>query len=220
MNTLPVSIHKINPTFYFLAALYFVWIAAWLLKLFLDENFLWMRSDEGSFVFWMAAKLLIWILPSAIFIHILGINFRDILGFKNLSKALIWGGGIGTLIAGLNVLGKIFVYHQPIFFDKAFFPFINAILIAPIVEEFTFRGAVLNGFLGSYNFKTANLLTAIFFLGIHLPGWYFQGDFLSHLQSSQAITVFLLGLIFGYVAYKSNSITGAILAHSLNNLTS
>ena len=220
MKHFQTSIREINPTFYFLAALYFVWIAAWLLKLFLDEKFSWISSDEGSFVFWIIAKLLIWILPSVIFIHILGISFRDVLGSQNLSKALIWGGGIGIFIAGLNVLGKIFIYHQPIFFNKSFFPFIGAVLVAPIVEEITFRGAVLNGFLGSYNFKTANLLTAFFFLGIHLPGWYFQSDFVSHLQSSQAITVFLLGLIFGYVAYKSNSITGAILAHSLNNLTS
>jgi uncharacterized protein len=220
MKSFQVSIHKINRTFYFLAVLYFVWIAAWLLKLFLDEKFLWISSDEGSFAFWLCAKLLVWILPSLIFIHILGINFRNVLGLRNLSKALVWGGGIGILIGGLNVFGKVFIYHQPIFFDKSFLPFLSAVLIAPIVEEITFRGAVLNGFRGNYSFKTANLLTATFFLGIHLPGWYFQGNFVSHLQSPRAITVFLLGLIFGYIAYKSNSIVGAILAHSLNNLTS
>ncbi len=220
MNLSLLTGRKLNPAFYFLAVLYLLWISAWLLKIFLDRQFSWISSEEGAFGFWLAAKVLIWILPSIFFIRLLGKSWRDVLGWRKLPQALIWGGGIGVSIAALNILAKVFIFHRPIFSYVAVLPFVSAVLIAPMVEEITFRGAILNGFLADYRFKSANFLTAIFFLGIHFPGWYFPGNFESHFYSQQPIAIFLLGLIFGYVALKSNSIIGAMVVHSLNNLTS
>jgi membrane protease YdiL (CAAX protease family) len=34
-----------------------------------------------------------------------------------------------------------------------------------------------------------------------------------------AFSVFLLGWLFGYIAYKSKSVTAGILTHMLNNLS-
>jgi membrane protease YdiL (CAAX protease family) len=210
----------ISATLVFVAALFGVWILAWLLKLSLDPRILWFTSEEGAFTYWLAAKLIIWVLPSVMFLRSLGIRFVDVLGVRNLKRALIWGGGIGLAILFINVLSKSFIFHKPILFDKTLFPFISAVIISPIVEEITFRGAVLNGLLSGLGFKSANALTAVFFLLIHLPGWYFQGDLAGHLTSPQAVAILLLGSVFGYIAMKSDSLIGPMIAHSLNNLTS
>jgi membrane protease YdiL (CAAX protease family) len=43
---------------------------------------------------------------------------------------------------------------------------------------------------------------------------------MSNLSSplSGALSIFVLGLIFGYVAHRSKSVSGSIITHMLNNL--
>jgi len=96
---------------------------------------------------------------------------------------------------------------------------VNSLIVAPILEEILFRGAVLFALKQQYSFIIANCITSLLFLGLHLPGWYFQGCLLQKLASpvSGALSIFLLGLVFGYVAYKSKTVTGSILAHMFNN---
>lgn len=220
MRNFKTSNFKLNRTFYFLAVFFVFWVLCWLLKLFLDAKSLWTKTDEGAFVYWLSAKLLIWIIPSIIFLRLSEKSLGDVFGTQNLRRTIIYGGGFGILFSLMNILAKTFVFHTPFISYTSALTFVSAVLISPIVEEVFFRGAVLNGFLDSYSFKTANSLTAVFFLLIHFPGWYFQGNLVNNLTSQIAFTVFLLGLIFGYIAYKSNSIIGAMIAHSLNNLTS
>jgi membrane protease YdiL (CAAX protease family) len=71
-------------------------------------------------------------------------------------------------------------------------------------------------------FLAANTLSAIFFVGAHLPGWYFQGrlsTMLTHLVGGAA-SILVIGWVLGFVAYKSKSILGSTLTHLLNNLFS
>jgi hypothetical protein len=70
-----------------------------------------------------------------------------------------------------------------------------------------------------YGFIKANIFTSILFLGMHLPGWYFQGKLLINLTDTieLSLSIFLLSLVFGYVAKKSGTIIGSILTHILNN---
>lgn len=85
-----------------------------------------------------------------------------------------------------------------------------------------FRGAVLANLLQQYRFVVANTLTALLFLGLHLPGWRFQGRLLTNLTApvGGALAIFSLGWVFGLVMYKGKSVLGSMLAHSLNNLFS
>lgn len=220
MKSAVITNNKTIATFCFLAFVYCFWILAWLLKLFLDTQNFWIKSDEGSFVYWIFPKLLVWIIPSVIFIRLIGKSFQEVLGFQNLRRTIFYGGGIGALLVLINILAKLFIFHKPLILDRSLFPFLSAVLIAPFVEEITFRGAVLNGLLAGYSPKMSNFLCAVFFLGIHLPGWYFRGELVNQLYSNVAISIFILGLIFGYIALKSNSIIGSVIAHFLNNLTS
>jgi len=78
-------------------------------------------------------------------------------------------------------------------------------LVAPIVEEMLFRG-YLQKILEDYwrDITKAILVTSIFFAMIHLnPYWIVQ--------------IYLLGLVLGYLAWRTNSIIPSIIMHSLNN---
>ena len=78
-------------------------------------------------------------------------------------------------------------------------------VFAPFFEEWLCRGMVLRGLLAR-NVKPvwAILFSAFFFAFIHLNPW-------------QAIPAFLLGCLFGYVYYKTRSLSLTMLMHCVNN---
>lgn len=78
-------------------------------------------------------------------------------------------------------------------------------VFAPLFEEWLCRGMVLRGLLGN-NVKPvwAIIISAAFFAFIHLNPW-------------QAVPAFLLGLLFGYVYYRTGSLKLTMLMHCANN---
>jgi membrane protease YdiL (CAAX protease family) len=79
---------------------------------------------------------------------------------------------------------------------------------APISEEFFARGFLYRGwsesFLGPVG---AILLSSLVWTALHLQyDWFFFGE------------VFAIGLLFGYLRYRSQSIWLTVLLHGLNNL--
>jgi uncharacterized protein len=79
---------------------------------------------------------------------------------------------------------------------------------APVTEELLTRGFLYRGWsesvLGPYG---AILLSSIAWTSVHLQyDWFFLGE------------VFSIGLLFGYLRYRSNSICVPTFVHSLNNL--
>lgn len=99
---------------------------------------------------------------------------------------------------------------------------ISVTVIAPFVEELLFRGAVLGGLLQRYRFGTANVISSLLFVSVHFPGWYFSGTLVDNLTKpiGGALSIFVLGLIFGFVTRQSRSVLGGMLAHGINNLFS
>lgn len=201
--------------------IYVAWIGAWMLKGLLDRHTTWAATQAGGFAYWTAMKALLWIVPAAVLIRLSGRSLRDVLGLSRWRRAVLWGGGAGLLLALLSVTAKI-IQHKPFLSTSLSWPFFSAIVIAPVFEESLFRGAVLGALVPRYRFAVANLLAAVLFLGIHLPGWWFQGRLWQNLLSpvSGALAILILGLVFGLVAHRSRSLPASILAHSLNNLFS
>ena len=78
-------------------------------------------------------------------------------------------------------------------------------VFAPFFEEWLCRGMVLRGLLAR-NVKPvwAILFSAFFFAFIHFNPW-------------QAIPAFMLGCLFGYVYYKTKSLSLTMLMHCVNN---
>ena len=77
-------------------------------------------------------------------------------------------------------------------------------VFAPLFEEWLCRGLVLRGLMKNMNPTGAILVSAAFFAILHMNPW-------------QAIPAFLLGILFGYVYYRTGSLKLTMLMHCVNN---
>lgn len=81
---------------------------------------------------------------------------------------------------------------------------ISVSVFAPFFEEWLCRGMILRGMLTRLRPWQAILVSAAFFAVIHMNPW-------------QAIPAFLIGILFGYVYYKTGSLKLTMLMHCTNN---
>ncbi|HET7887686.1 MAG TPA: type II CAAX endopeptidase family protein [Bradyrhizobium sp.] len=79
---------------------------------------------------------------------------------------------------------------------------------APITEEFFARGFLYRGWSESFlRVPGAIVLSSLIWTGLHLQyNWYFLGE------------VFSIGVLLGYIRYRSKSTWLTIILHGLNNL--
>ncbi len=77
-------------------------------------------------------------------------------------------------------------------------------IMAPLFEEWLCRGLVLRGLMNRMKPVWAIVISAAFFAVLHMNPW-------------QAIPAFLLGLLFGYVYYRTGSLKLTMLMHCVNN---
>ena len=84
---------------------------------------------------------------------------------------------------------------------------ISVSVFAPLFEEWLCRGIVLRGLLTKMNPVWAIIISAAFFAVLHMNPW-------------QALPAFILGLLFGYVYYKTGSLKLTMLMHFTNNTMS
>ena len=82
---------------------------------------------------------------------------------------------------------------------------LTTVIAAPLVEEMLFRGYLQKVLEESWEDITkAILVTSLFFALVHFnPYWIVQ--------------IYLLGLVLGYLAWRTNSIIPGIILHGLNN---
>lgn len=206
-------------TFLAYAILMFAWTAAWLLKLNLDSWWPAVRADGGALAYWTIAKAAIWIAPACWLIWLSGRSLADVVAVRHWRRWLIWGVGGGLVIA-LTGWAARWLGGRPLWPSEFSFALVNVLLIAPVFEEWLMRGAILVNLQQRWAFWPANFLTALMFLGLHVPGWYFM-DSLGHnvvAPVGGALSIVLLGLIFGYLARRGRSVAAAMIGHALNNL--
>ena len=199
--------------------LHVAWVGAWVLARHLELSVEWMTTTEGRFTYWLIAKALLWLLPAFALIRASGRTFKEVMGFEHVRSIFFWGGGIGLLLGAITLAVKL-ASHQPLFSSPIGLPLFSGVLLAPLFEEYVFRGAVLGALNSHYRFFVANTITALLFLGIHLPGWFFQGCLVENLLNpvGGALSIFLLGWVFGFVTYRSKSVAAGTVTHILNNL--
>ena len=79
---------------------------------------------------------------------------------------------------------------------------------APITEEFFARGFLYRGWSESFlRSRGAIILSSLVWTALHLQyDWFFLGE------------VFSIGLLLGYLRYRSHSIWLTMVLHGLNNL--
>ena len=84
--------------------------------------------------------------------------------------------------------------------------FLLTAIFAPVFEEWLCRGMVLRGLLTKMKPGWAIVVSALFFALIHMNPW-------------QALNAFIIGLVMGYVYYKTGSLLLTMLIHFVNNGT-
>ena len=77
-------------------------------------------------------------------------------------------------------------------------------LIAPLLEEVLFRGAIQGYMMRYYNPWTAIVCAALIF-GV------------THMNPVQTVYAALIGVIFGWIYYRTGSLLSVIVGHVLNN---
>ncbi len=80
----------------------------------------------------------------------------------------------------------------------------RVVVLAPVVEELIFRGVIFSGFQRIYSSFWAIFFSALLFSVFHLNPW-------------QLLPTFLLGLLVGFVRWRTGSLLAAIFTHALHN---
>lgn len=96
--------------------------------------------------------------------------------------------------------------------------FISVGLIAPIAEEFVFRGAILRRLLAyfndKYNGSNSWLSHNSHWIAIAISALLFA---LVHGNMAQGLHAFIIGLLLGWLYYRTGSVVPGIVYHLVNN---
>lgn len=163
-------------------------------------------------------KITIWIVPVIIMIKL--IEKQDPLTYLRLRpsrKGLKWIGVVFIIlviysIINLSLLKNTFDFHLELH------DWLNIVIMAGLTEEIVFRGFILRKLMCSYRFWLANIITAFLFLSIHFPIWFYKDLFQFPSILTTMITIFLLGLLFGWIYKRSDSLWPSIILHAMYNL--
>jgi len=153
------------------------------------------RQSRTSFADYLALRWTSWtnLLIGAIALFVL------VMGWDLLSRATgreVEPGFMGDVLKSASADGALWLLV------------IAFCVAAPISEEFFARGFLYRGWSESFLGPAgAVVLSSVVWTGLHLQyDWFFLGE------------VFSIGLLFGYLRYRSNSIWLTIVLHGLNNL--
>ena len=197
------------------------WILAWIVNVALREHFQW--GVQADTIYWIAMKAIVWVAPALLAIRVL--ERESLVSFLDLSHArrgLLWGSLIGLALVAVTFVGKTLPAGTQAHVPSFSLVLLNAVVVAPLVEEITLRGFFLKRLeLNGRRFWSANLLTTLLFVVMHLPGWLFKGRFPSVVSLTQAmVPLTILSLLFGWTKKRAQSLYGSMVVHSLNNLYS
>ena len=197
------------------------WIVAWILNGALRHRFHW---DAGTdTIYWIAMKAIVWVLPALLAIRVMErASLVQFLELSHAGRGVLWGGVVGLALAAVTLLGKTLPAGTPPHVPSFSVVLLNAVVVAPLVEEITLRGFFLKRLeLNGLSFWSANVLTTLVFVVMHVPGWLFGGRFPSMASLAQALVpLAMLSLLFGWTKKRAQSLYAAIVVHAMNNLYS
>lgn len=210
----------------FLFTFYFLWTAAWLLRVGpMEKGFSpWFGDPNHDTLYWTLCKFLIWILmPAAYLRWTYGVGLWEYLGLSRWAKrGWAWGLGCSAVMAVLYLAYDLLA-HVPLSSPGVFTagPFLGAVLVAPVVEEIFFRGFMVRQLQGWWkSFGWINLAASLAWVLAHWVGWYFQGRVSFPDSLGFSLHLAILGLIFGYLNRFSGSLWTSLILHVANNLYS
>lgn len=136
-------------------------------------------------------------------------NFGSHKGYTMAFVATVLSLATAFIIEPVNMLLPEMSDEMKLMMEKllngpAWVSFVSVSIFAPFFEEWLCRGVVLRGLLKKVSPAVAIFISAAFFALIHMNLW-------------QAVPAFIMGLVFGYVYYKTGSLKLTMLMHFVNN---
>lgn len=200
--------------------LYFIALfALWCIRELWLVQFLDMMDAVPRAITSATIKIIIWVIPVILLVKFLErSNPFSYLGLRHHVKNVLKWIGWASLVLLFYLVLNMTILNNKIDFQLEFHEWLNVVLLVGITEEIVFRGFILRKLMDSFRFYIANIITALLFLSIHFPIWFYKGLFESPNILSSMLTVFVLGIIFGFIYKKSKSLWSVIIIHSLYNL--
>lgn len=183
-----------------------------------DRLFSNMPGSWGSYLYGDISRL-VWAAPFILLIlrraDMVRVPARELFSWQVHGKSFLIVFGAITLYtaAGMVVNHGGFWINPDILIAQELPKF----LIVGFVEESVYRGWGMNAFAARMGANRANVLSALYFVLLHFPSyfihWYLDGALALTAMLSQAVFVFICGLIFGWVFKKSQSIWPPAIIH-------
>ena len=184
-------------------------------------------SDTWRLVYSNAVKLTVWVVPALTYLKLVdGVRPFDYtkLTTRINPRGLAFAVALTVAFLGIVIGAESLMRHaSPIALLAAppsqILKTLASVSVSPLLEEIMFRGFVLRKLSEWSPFWRANLSSATLFALTHLPYWLWSGMAPLSFARNMA-NVFLLGLLFGWVMQKSNSLWPAVGFHIANNFVS
>lgn len=164
----------------------------------------------------VSVRLLVWVLP--VWIYLRYIDDERPAEYLKLTANWRRGVGVGLAVTLLNFVGSALRSGAP-HLDVHALTWNNVLstsILIGFIEEVPYRGFMLQKLQERMPFWSANLLSSLLFLSIHLPGWILLRMF----DPAVAISVFIFGVVMAVIFHYSRSLWSVVIAHSLNDFLS
>lgn len=161
----------------------------------------------GDCIWIVSGAFLVWKNRSAL-------HIRPLTMFTSIPQARFWLIP-AALIAAYYLAAMIYTYGGVM--PRPEEPVLWLIIMFSLVafqEELLFRGYFFNHLASCMPEPKANLLSALFFLLIHFPGWIDHGTSATAILNT-SLGIYFLGLFFGWSFRKSRSLWVPIFLHLL-----
>lgn len=217
-----MKIKKIHLTMLLSVVLWAIVTDAWNYSALLIGS---MPDDWNRYIYGYFSRL-IWAVPFMILI----IRYSDQL-FVNSRELFLhkihWKSFLGFFFAiTAYALAGMLINHGGFWLnpDLNILQELPKFLIVGLAEETVYRGWGMNAFAACMNERKANVWASLYFVLLHFPSyfihWYLDGSLAVSAMLTQAVYVFVLGLVFGFLFRKSKSILPAAFVHFWSDFAS
>jgi membrane protease YdiL (CAAX protease family) len=164
----------------------------------------------------LSIRLLVWVAPVMLYLRF--VDRVAPLTYLKLNQRVGRGIAVALALTALNFVGSVarFGWPHPTLQAVTWNSVFGTSLLVGFIEEIPYRGFMLQKFAERVGFWPANLITALLFLGVHLPGW----SALHLLTADRQVFVFVFGVVMAIAFRFSGSLWAAIVAHSANDFMS
>lgn len=163
----------------------------------------------------------IWAIPAIVLLRSyaddLSTTWKQLFTNKPHMKPFI----IAIVVNVLYIFVAMFVNHGGLWINPEFnlFKHFPMFIMVAFAEEIVYRGWGLNALSTFLSERKANVVSAIFFMLLHLPAYFVKlflgGTFPIEIVAIQCVFALVLGLLFGYLYRKGKSLWSPMCVHFL-----